>query len=280
MGRVIGVLALMIIAASAAGAWAQGPGGGATASPRIPSRGGAIVLKVTDYERARREVLEAARAQGAELLQSRTEVNFQGKQHGWMRFRVGAERLPALLPAVRGVGRLYAENLTTADHTSEYEELERRIQRLREHQPRLAGLLQSSRRLRGSDILYVQERLFRAGVDEGSLMQRRADLERGARAATLVIELFEPEPRRALDLGNYYAGSVLRARGMLYRCVARTLTAGAYVLVFAPFWVPGLLLALLLARWLLRRARGMAVRLAASFGWLVATVRTLRQPAR
>jgi hypothetical protein len=232
------------------------------ASLRIPSRGGTIALKVTDYDRAQQAVLTAAQAQGAELLHSRTEVNFQGKQNGWMRLRLAADRLPLLLSEIRSVGKLYSENRSTEDHTSEYEELERRIERLREHQPRLASLLQTSRRLRGSDILFVQERLFRAGVDEGALMQRRADLERSARVATLVVELFEPEPRRAMDLGNYYASASLRARGAMYRGLARAATVGAYLLTFAPFWLPALLVTLLVARWLWRRGRALAARLA------------------
>jgi uncharacterized protein DUF4349 len=261
-----GFLGIMML--GVAGATAAGPISAArapdavSASLRIPSRGGTIALKVTDYDRARQAVLAAAQEQGAEVLHSKTEVNFQGKQQGWVRLRLAADRLPLFLGEVRGVGKLYAENIATEDHTSEYEELERRIERLREHQPRLASLLQSSRRLRGSDILFVQDRLFRAGVDEGALMQRRADLERSARVATLVVELFEPEPRRAMDLGNYYASASLRARGAMYRGLARAATAGAYALTFAPFWIPGLLVVLFLGRWLWRRGRMLVARLA------------------
>ena len=255
-------------------------GGGPPDGIRLPARGGTIVLKVTDYDSARQAVVSAAREQGAEgVLSSRTEVDYQGKQHGWMRLRVSADRLTLLLPVVRGVGKLYAERMNTQDHTSEYEELERRIGRLREHQPRLASLLQTSRRLRGSDILFVQERLFRAGVDEGALMQRRADLERSARVATLVVELFEPEPRRAMQLGNYYAGAALRARGALYRYAARALTVGAYVLIFAPLWVPGLLALVLLARWAWRRLRLLAARLA-PLGALMAEMMARHMPER
>jgi len=100
-------------------------------------------------------------------------------------------------------------------------------------------------------------------VDEVRLRQRRVDLERAARAATLVVELFEPEPRRAMDLGNGYAGSMLRARTALYRTMARGLTAGAYGLAFAPLWIPGHALALVVGRWLWRRGRAAAARLAA-----------------
>jgi hypothetical protein len=174
---------------------------------------------------------------------------------------------------------LYAESVRTGDDTSQYEELGRRIVRLREHQQRLAGLLESPRRMRGSDILYLQERLFRAGVDEGQLLQRRVDLERAGRIGTLVVELFEPEPRRAMDLGNWYAGAMLRARTALYRNLAHVVTAGAYALAFAPFWIPGLVVAVVLGRWLWRRGRLIAARIAAIAALLASAV-LARWPAR
>jgi hypothetical protein len=223
----------------------------------MPSRGGSIVLKITDYEPARQQVLAAARRAGAELVDSHSEVNFQGKRHGWLRFRLTAAEVPGFLTGVRGVGKLFAENITSTDNLSEYEDLERRVERLREHQQRLDGLLKNGRRLRGSDILYIQERLFRASVDEGMLLQRRLELERAARASNITVELFEPEPRRAMDLGNWYAGAALRAKTDLFRFLAKATTAGAYVLFFAPFWVPALVIALFLIRWLLRRGRAL-----------------------
>jgi hypothetical protein len=221
----------------------------------MPTRGGTVAVKVVDYDTARQKVLDVGLAQGAELLDSQTRVNFQGKKDGWLRFRLPSDRLPALVRAAHETGKLYSEAITTNDHASEYEELERRIGRLREHEVRLAALLQSSRRLRGSDILYIQERLFRTGVDQGLLMQRRVDLERAARVTTLTVELFEPEPRRAMDLGNWYAGAALRARTSLYRVLARGVTAGAFVLMFAPLWIPALVVAILLLRWLRRRLK-------------------------
>jgi hypothetical protein len=64
--------------------------------------------------------------------------------------------------------------------------------RLAEHRQRLAGILSSARRLRGSDILYVQERLFRAGVDQDLLGLQREALSRKAEQSTVVLTMFEP----------------------------------------------------------------------------------------
>lgn len=225
----------------------------------MPTRGGSIVVKVTDYEAARADLLRDAGAQGAEMLGAKTLVDGKGRKHGWLRFRLPSAQLPALLASAQARGRLYGENVTTTDHASEYEELARRVARLREHQGRLAGILSSNRRLRGGDLLYVQERLFRASVDESLLEQRRADLERDTQTNTLSVELFEPgalppspHPSR-LDLGAWFG----RARGLALasweRQLARGATASAYALVFAPLWLPALIVGGLLLRLLWRR---------------------------
>jgi hypothetical protein len=249
----------------------------ARARPSVPAanRGGTLVVKVTDFDPAREKVIGAAVGQGAELIGSHTQVNFEGRKLGWLRFRMPSDRLARLLPEVRAVGKLYSEHAQTSDCRSEGEELQRRIARLREHEQRLDTLLRSSRRMRGSDLLYLQERLFRASVDEGELEQRRVDLGRAAQVGTLTVELFEPEPRRAMDLGNWYAGAHLRARTALYRELARGMTVLAYALAFAPLWVPGLALAILLGRWLWRRGPVLVARAFSVGALLVARVATV-----
>lgn len=231
------------------------------AATRLPVRGGVIVLKVNGYDEARARVTDAARRVGAEVLDARTEVSEKGRKHGWMRLRLPAGRLVELLPALRATGRLYAENLQTGDRTGEYEQLARRVERLSEHQARLSRLLESSRKLRGSDILYVQERLFRASVDADLLRQQRLDIERAARASTITVQLFEPLPdstvmeraRESLAVG--FARARGRAGEALGRTLARATTASAYALVWSPVWLPLVVAAVLVGRWLWRRGR-------------------------
>ena len=245
-------------------ALASGPGVHSQTSPvQMPTRSGSIVIKVASYEDARRFVLAAAQSQGAEMLGARTLVDVKGRRHGRLRLRLPAARLPGLLSAIGGSGKLYGENITTADHASEYEELARRITRLREHEGRLSGILEDGRRLRGGDLLYVQERLFRASVDESLLAQRRADLERDTEVNTLTVELFEPGslPVPAAQEGpsspaRWFPRALVLARLHLDRLLTRGATGAAYGVVYAPLWVPALLITLLL----LRRLKGRGLR--------------------
>jgi hypothetical protein len=238
---------------------------------QLLSRSGTIVLKVPDYDAARQQVLETAQIQGAELMDAKTKVDPKGRKSGWMHLRVSAPRLPALLPAVGRVGRLYADNVQSTDNTSEYEELARRVTRLQQHEGRLNGVLQSDRRMRGSDVLFLQERLFRASVDESLLSQQRLDLERSAITSTVTIELFEPgtmpnvDTNQPVNLSQRFAGAAGYAKAGLNHQMARAATAGAYALVYAPFWAPALLVVLVFLRWLWVRRR-------AIIAWLISAL--------
>ena len=222
-------------------------------------RRGEVVVKVDDFEAARERILQALALQGAELIDAKTLVNEKGRKHGWVTIRLATDRLVDALPVVRSAGKLWAENIVTTNQTSEYESLLRRADRLKEHQVRLAGILTSERRLRGSDILYVQERLFRASVDEGLLLQQREDIARDSRLCTLTIRLFEPMPTRTLDrvrldIAGHFASAKARAVEIVDAERARAVTASAYALVFAPVWVPLFILALIGLRLLWRFA--------------------------
>ncbi len=248
----------------------------------MPVRGGSIVVKVAGFDAARQQVINAAGAQGAEMLAARTLVDGKGRKHGWLQFRLPAARLPTLLGAVQGFGKLYGENVATTDHASEYEELARRIVRLQQHETRLSGILQSGRRLRGGDLLYVQERLFRASVDESLLAQRRADLERNTQVNTVKVELFEPGevPPDALperpNLSQWFGQAAGLAHDRRDRLLARGAGAGADALVYAPLWLPTVLVALLLLRWFWRRRIRLAARLLSLIRRWIRVTRRLR----
>lgn len=265
-----GLLILPIFLSGVHPVWGQVPAGRQSSIPQsqispspvqeMPVRGGSIVVKVAAFDPARQEVLAAAAGQGAELLAARTLVDSKGRKHGWLAFRLPASRLPALLGAAQNDGRLLGESIATTDHASEYEELARRIIRLQQHEVRLSGILQSGHRLRGGDLLYVQERLFRASVDESLLAQRRADIERDTQVNTVRVELFEAGSLPAAvvppsTLAGGFAQALTLARAHWERLLGRGATGGAYLLVYLPLWLPGVALALLLGRFLWTRRR-------------------------
>lgn len=247
------------------------------AAPPMLSRTATLALKVNRYDDARGQVLEAAALRHAELLDAKTLVNEKGKKHGWVRLRIDASQMPMLLADLPPLGKTAAETVATSDQRSDFEGLGRRVERLQQHEQRLGGVLQSPRRMRGSDILYLQERLFRASVDESLLSQQRIDLERSAQDSTLLVELFEPGALppgapQPVSLRLWFARAHAIAQAGRDRTLARGATASAYAAVYAPFWVPVCIAALLVLAVLWRHRRTLLARALLVITWAVTLV--------
>jgi len=268
--RLLICFALICLALPGRGQTLPGP----NLSTQMLSRAATLALKVDRYDDARNQVLLAAEQRNAELLDAKTLVDEKGKKHGWLRLRVDAAQLPRLLADLPPLGKVSAENVTTADQISDFEALGRRVGRLQQHEQRLGGVLQSPRRMRGSDILYLQERLFRASVDESLLSQQRIDLERSAQGSTLLVELFEPGALppglpQPVNLRAWFSGAAAIAQTARDRTLARGATAAAYAAVYAAFWVPVFVVGLVLITVLWRRRGVILARAFQLFTWAV-----------
>jgi len=233
----------------------QAPAGG------IFSRSGTIVLKAPSFDAAWAQLASAAQTRGGELVNSATRTDEKGRKYGWMVFRLPVGQIPSMYTAASTSGKLYGQKFDAVPNQSDYESLARRAESLQRHEDRLAGILASPRRMRGGDILFLQERLFRADVDREMLLQQREDLMAGAQSGTLKIEIFEPntmpvpESTARIDLGQWYRFGLLRARHEFQRSAARAATGGAYALTYAPIWGPLALLAIIVLAvlWRMRR---------------------------
>jgi hypothetical protein len=157
-------------------------------------RGASITLKVPSFSEAQANLVQLANGAGGKVADQRREVSDKGKASGWFRVIVPKAKLDSLIGDVRSLGSVYGENLTQVGHQRESTELEDRATRLAQHRDRLAALLDSKRNLRGSDLLYVQERLFRAGVDQDMLRRQKEALASDAANSSVIVTLFEPDP--------------------------------------------------------------------------------------
>lgn len=153
-----------------------------------------MTYKVPSYAKAKETVAGWATEFGGRLGGEETFVSDKGGSSGWMRILVPSDKLGPFLGGMAKLGSLYGERRTREDLRPRIADLAQREVRLKEHQRRLAGILESSRRLRGSDVLYVQERLFRASVDEDALRLERESLSRGSSESSVIVEMFEPGP--------------------------------------------------------------------------------------
>jgi hypothetical protein len=182
-----------VLALAAACLHAQG-------SPDLVKRGAAITVKVESYPGAQKALSDLVAKHRGTAADRHSQDSEKGKQSGWIRVMVPKASLDGFLGEVRQLGKVYGERLSLENNAEEYAALASRAERLKQHEQRLSGILGSTRRLRGSDILYVQERLFRASVDEDSLRQQREALAKNAVSSSVIVTFFEPtivkeEPR-------------------------------------------------------------------------------------
>jgi hypothetical protein len=233
-------------------------GGAAFGQTAIRQSGVALTLKVTDFSAAQVTLSQIATEAGGGLSDGRTYVTEKGRRYGWVRLRLPQTALPVALEKSRTIGVLVAESRTTDSWQAAHGELGIRADALQAHAGRLEKLLESNRRMRAGDILYLQERLFRASVDEELLRQRQTNLEAATRQSSVVITLFEPYPVRlrdrfAVDLASRFSGGMTTARERALASLGRVATGAGYILTYAPLWAPLLLLILGGLRLLWRR---------------------------
>lgn len=216
-------------------------------------RSGNIILKVPDFQAARAKVMKLAGKHGAELREAQTEVNFSGGKHGEMMLQVNASRLDPLMDDIRRIGKLYSERVQTSDQTSHYDKLGQRSELLRRNEAELLQFVRSPRQMRGSDLLFVQYRLYQTRVEIANASQEQVDLSRGARRSLLHVMLFEPEPRQSFDWRSWNAHAMYRANGAFQDKARKTLAGLYHVLWLAPFWVPPAAVLTIGGRWARRR---------------------------
>lgn len=165
----------------------------AAPAPKVSLRSASIVMKVPAFPQARERVLQMTRDHQGLLLDARTRVKPNGDQYGTLVVQAPRAEMDALLHDVRGVGKLYGDNVQTRDRTSEFELLGRRTALLQQNETELLNFLHSPRRMRGSDILYVQYRLYQTRMEMAQAEQVRQNLLRGDGRSTVNITLFEAE---------------------------------------------------------------------------------------
>jgi hypothetical protein len=168
--------------------------GFAQSPPSAIRRGGAITLKVESFEDTQKALFDLAKAHKGNVIDRQSQATEKGRHHGWLRIQLPVQEMDAFLTEAKASGKLYGENLTQEDISGQIGDLGARKVRLSEHRERLGAMLGNARRLRGSDLLYVQERLFRASVDQDTLGQQQDDLRRSATSSSVIVTLFEPDP--------------------------------------------------------------------------------------
>lgn len=222
----------------------------ATGSPRFKEVGGidiartaALDLRVDDTAYARAQAESATRRLGGFVADSSlTRPNDQPVAS--LTLRVPSPRLDRLVSEVRALGSLASESSSTEDVTAGRIDSEARLATMLAEERQLRELLSRSRNV--GEVLRVRERLTEVRSEIESLQGSLKSLRSRVQMATLNATLTQRPKVDAPALEDGWPRDSVGGAVNTFRALGRrTATAGIYIGVFAPLWLPVLIFAYL-----------------------------------
>jgi hypothetical protein len=170
----------------------QRPSGlAAMAAARKLIRTGQMTLTVDSYPKAADEVKRIAEAHGGYLADANAQRGEANRQHGTLTIRVDASGFDATVSALRALGTVRNEAVSTQDVSKAYTDLETRLRVKRETGDRLREILRT--RTAGlSDVLAAERELARITEEIEQAEGERRFYDQQIALSTLTVALQEP----------------------------------------------------------------------------------------
>jgi Domain of unknown function (DUF4349) len=221
------------------------------APPALPApqkliRSGEIRIQLNDVDVGVRRADSIARANGGMLADSRVNQTDRGIKDAQLTIRVPADRFQAAMAALRQLGQVRSEAITTEDITRAYADLEIRLAIKEATVARLRGLL-ANRTGKLSDVLDVERELARAVTELEQMKGERRFDDQQVATSTINASLYQSSASNAVSLTGPIGDAFRRSLEVLGTSVSTII----YLVVFLVPWV---LLATVLW-WTVRRLR-------------------------
>ncbi|MCJ7752598.1 MAG: DUF4349 domain-containing protein [Armatimonadetes bacterium] len=211
-------------------------------------RTGGLRLRVEDVTRAHEEVARIVREANGYIANTSLSSE-QGPTRATMTLRLPAEGLDSVMDRIAGLGKLLSKEIGTQEVTEEYVDLSSRKRNLEREEVRLLELLDRAGKI--ADLLEVEQYLGRVRGQIEQITGRMRYLENRIALSTLNVQLEGPEPKPSVGGPVWTAKDEYRQAMRSLRDTGRGLgTMGIWLGVYAPVWVP----ILLVLMWLARRA--------------------------
>jgi hypothetical protein len=209
-----------------------------------------VNLEVRSYEQAAEQVARVAESHGGYLADAQASRDARDRRRGTLVIRVPAERFAAAYAALRGLGKVETETVSTQDVTKAYADLETRLHVKRDAEGRLREILRT-RTARLSDVLEAERELTRVLEEIEQIEGERRYYDQQIALSTISAALHEPE---AVIRAGALAPLLEALRDSL-RVMATSLGALIYVVVLALPWSVAAALVWRVARAARRRTR-------------------------
>ena len=186
-----------------------------------------------------------ARQRDALLADVRVTQDEQGRRSAQLGIRVPAPRFAETIEALKRLGQVKTEAVTTQDVTTAYTDLEIRLSVKQETERRLRGLLVSyTGKL--SDVLDVERELSRVITEIEQMKGERRYFDQRIAVSSITVTLFEAGALLRPGVGTPFAGAFRKSLEALA-------TSVSWMIYLVTFLVPWVLLTTLLwwtAKWI------------------------------
>ncbi len=159
--------------------------------PRKLIRNGEISVEVADFEAASRKAAGIAATFGGYVSDS--QASGEGsRRRGTVSLRVRADAFERALAALKALGKVQSEHVSTNDITRAYTDLDARLQVKREAAVRVREILKN-RTARLADVLAAEKQLSELVEQIESMEGERRYYDQQVALSTIAAELHEPE---------------------------------------------------------------------------------------
>jgi len=207
-----------------------------------------LTIKTQDADGARQKVVKLAEGVGGFLADSTTHVGEAGERYVDIKVRVPASRFDEVLSAIRELGKVEHESITSQDVTEEFIDLQARLRTLKQAEERLLDMLKQRGKL--SELLEIERELATRREQIEKTQGRLRYLKDRVSFSTIQVSLYEKGPAVVGPSGPYdILYHVRSAYRVLVSMLQGIVTALVYIVVDGVvIWLPVLLLIWLIVR--------------------------------
>ena len=213
---------------------------------------GNLTLEVKEFEKVHAQVVSVATDLNGYVANSQLSLPTDGVQSGTVTLRVPQEKYEEALVRLKKLGKLVAETQAAEDVTQKYVDLDAQVRNLKAEEERILDIMKRAKTIK--DTLAVHQRLTDVRGQIESLEGQLRYLKFQVALATLTVTLTEkatvlhlPEPRW---VWLNHVKSAWHAVVVFAQTLATMLT---YLVLFGVFWLPAVILTLVVRRFRRRR---------------------------
>jgi hypothetical protein len=213
---------------------------------------GNLTLEVKEFEKVHARVVSLAKALKGYVANSQLSLPTDGVQSGTVTLRVPQEKYEEALVRLKKLGKFIDETQAAEDVTQQYVDLDARVRNLKAEEERILDIMKRAKTIK--DTLAVHQRLNDLRMQVESLEGQLRYLKFQIAMATITVTLTEKATILHLPEPRWVWLNHVKSAWHAVVVFAQTLaTAATYLVLFGVFWLPVVIVTLVVRRFRRRR---------------------------